>query len=314
MEIRFLSHGSIKTGGYRHELFLAQTLEQNNVNHVLKVLRKPYDAQGARHLKLQWWGFKNTYSEMVVVGGRLALVALLRNVFSRNRIYIVLHHFDTEDGKSTALQLYYASLFHFLSCFKKRVQVIAVSPYFQAFFQQKLERDILLFPNFFDTQYLSKFSTTHKKKLICLGQWSKKNSAEIFVLAELLTRRGYECYFSSLNKDMAGQKEHYKIICFETYESYLQPLAECIYTIAFPAINEGWNRIAHESILVGTTAIGFKKGGLGNLLVESNMLSVHSAEEALALILSDIHPKANQSFIEKYDIAKAPLWLRYFPA
>lgn len=314
MEIRYLSHGSIKTGGYRHELFLAQTLEQNNINHVLKVLRKPYDVQGAEHLKLQWWGFKNTFSKMVVVGGRLALVALLRNVFSRNRIYIVLHHFDTEDGKSTALKLYYDCLFHLIAYFKKRVQIVVVSPYFQTFFQQQLERDILLFPNFFDTQYLSEFSTTHKKMLICLGQWSEKNSAEIFVLAELLTMRGYQCYFSSLNKNMAAQKEHYKITFIETYEGYLQQLAECRYTIAFPAINEGWNRVAHESILVGTTVIGLKKGGLGNLLEESNMLLVHSAVEALAFILSDIHPKANQSFIEKYDIAKAPSWLPHFPA
>lgn len=310
MEIRYLSQGAIKTGGYRHELFFAQELQRNIPLSSLKTLRLDQNFSGLSHLKMQWWGFKNSNSETTIVGFRLALVVLLRNLFSKNRIFIVLHNFDAEDGKPLLLQWYYSMLFRFIGFYNSRVSIIAVSPFFKLFFEQKLKREVFLFPNFFDTHYLENFKTLIKQKKIHLGQWSPKNSHEIFTLANSLKQNGYSCYFSSLDKKAVTQNEDYEVVYFDTYSSYLQQMAESLYTIAFPKVNEGWNRVAHESILVGTPVIGFNKGGLGDLLMESKMCIVTDAQSALDTILQNVKVSSEPAFLAKYDIANASIFLQ----
>ena len=163
MEISYLSQGAIKTGGYRHELFFAQELQRTIPSSSLKTLRLAQNFSGLSHLKMQWWGFKNSGSEITVVGIRLALVVLLRNLFSKNRIFIVLHNFDNEDGKSWSLKCYYKTLFRLINRFDNRVGIVTVSPFFKTFFEQKLKREVFLFPNFFDTHYLENFKTLIKQ-------------------------------------------------------------------------------------------------------------------------------------------------------
>ncbi len=305
MEIRYLSHGVTETGGYRHELFLAQELHRALHQSTFVLLRQRKIFSSLNHTKLQWWAFKNANAAILVITVRLALVTLLRNAFTNNRIYIVLHNYDEKDRKPKILALYYFLLFNVISCFHKRVRVVAVAPFFQAYFEQKLKRKIYLFPNFFDTSLLSKFKTPNKQNRIHLGQWSTKNSGDVFDLAQRLTNQGIHCYFSTLDARLAQRKDHYEIVSFDRYESYLVYMAESKFTLAFPAINEGWNRVAHESVLVGTTVIGFKKGGLGNLLEESTMFMVDHYDEALKIILEDKHAETSLQFIAKYDIKNA---------
>ncbi|MFI5222259.1 MAG: glycosyltransferase, partial [Bacteroidia bacterium] len=82
-----------------------------------------------------------------------------------------------------------------------------------------------------------------------------------------------------------------------------------LYTLAFTGINEGWNRIAHESILAGTDVIGVDSGGLGDLLKESGSMIANSAEEFANQIFENKRSKINEDFIEKYDETNAGKFL-----
>ena len=50
------------------------------------------------------------------------------------------------------------------------------------------------------------------------------------------------------------------------YEKYIQLLYVSDVTVILSKLNEGWNRVAHESVLCGTPVIGNGVGGLGELL------------------------------------------------
>jgi glycosyltransferase involved in cell wall biosynthesis len=82
------------------------------------------------------------------------------------------------------------------------------------------------------------------------------------------------------------QEGNVAIRYFESPENYLQEMAASLYTLALPLFNEGWNRVAHESILVGTPVIGYPKGGLADLLKQSNSHMAHHKEDVLHIILN----------------------------
>ena len=63
---------------------------------------------------------------------------------------------------------------------------------------------------------------------------------------------------------------------------------------------EGWNRVAHESFLVGTQVIGPKLGGLGDLLSGANGHIVASMEEAEAIIINQEVQLINYHFLDKF--------------
>lgn len=310
MEIRYLSHGKHETGGYRHGLFFAQQLHNKFEESTITVLRNKQTFRKLNHLKLQYWGFTNSSAALQVVPVRLAFISIFRNLFTKGRVFIIMHNYDETDGKGWLLRFYYHLLFIFLKMNSSgRFRVITDSPFFMDQFGKGIKLPIVLFPNFFDTQKLLVFRKERKDRKIHLGQWSEKNSPYIFVLAEQLSALSFECYFSTLNKNAQSTTKTYQISYFDTYDCYLEEMSKCAFSLALPSVNEGWNRVAHESILVGTTVIGFDKGGLGYLLREASMIIVKNIEEAYQKVLEGNHPKPSIAFIEKYDISNAAAFL-----
>ena len=109
-------------------------------------------------------------------------------------------------------------------------------------------------------------------------------------------------------KEEAGNFDGYDIV-FEDRENYLKNMSQSLYTIAFIAINEGWNRVSHESILVGTTLIGNDAGGLGDLLNESGSLIANQTQQFIDHILNNHQTQVEQNFIQKYDEQNAENFL-----
>jgi hypothetical protein len=110
-------------------------------------------------------------------------------------------------------------------------------------------------------------------------------------------------------KQEVGQFDGYDVV-FEDYETYLHNMAQSQYTLAFIGINEGWNRVAHESILVGTTLIGNDAGGLGDLIIESGSLMANDVEQFKKNILNQHQSVINKKFIERYDVSNANSFLQ----
>ncbi len=314
--IGHLSHGITETGGYRHEQQLLDAMTDFYVSHGLSVskhtIRIKQYFKGLGHLKLQWWSFINASFDVNIVVARCALSAMIRNCFNAKKILIVLHNYDQDDYKTGSLALYYRLLFWVLRSFSfKHVTVVAVSPFWVNEFKHLIHHKIpvFLFPNLFSPSAYYLYRTGIKQKQIHLGQYSLKNDPHVFELAKRLTAAGYTCYFSTLNQREQGKFEGYEVR-FSSFEHYLSDMASSEYTVAYIAVNEGWNRIAHESLLVGTPVIGVNKGGLGDLLKESGSLIASSVDEFFALIHSTQKGSPAIEFLNKYDTNTRYDWVK----
>ncbi len=308
MRIKYLSFGKFKTGGYRHETILYDSLVKYlSKNHSVKAEKlrlHRYFENPIAYLKLLWWAFKNADADINVVTSRLAIPAMIKNSRNNKQVWIVLHNYDPNDGKSEWMKLYYKWLFKRLkNTNHSRFKIITVSPFWKQYFKEEIGiTNTYIFPNLFDVKYYRKLATQEKNPWIHLGQLSSKNDPEIYKLAEELVKDGYYCYFSTLDANEVRQNGNFGIIKFDTFKDYLEQMAKCCCTLALTEVNEGWNRLAHESILVGTPVIGYDKGGLGDLLRESNSLVVRNIEEAYTCIREALWVLPDESFYEHYSL------------
>ena len=315
--IKYLSHGLHKTGGYRYEKYLFDEICQHyqNENFLVKTLsirKEKFYKSFFQHLYLFFWANLKSHANINIVVSRLAMPAILRNLLTHRKVLIIWHNYDENEAKSFALKCYYQCFFWILRNFHlKNVQIITGAHFWVDFFNQKINRKnkVSYFPNLFDNQFYKAFQTKQKHNQIHLGQWHPKNDPAIFQLAEKLHQNGFTCYFSSLDASQAKQEQYYTIKHFESFESYLQCMARSEYTIAFTQLNEGWNRLAHESILVDTNVIGYNKAGLGELLQLSNSFLVNSIDEALDIIIKKQHNQVPDDFIKSFDKGESKMYL-----
>ncbi len=314
LHIRLLRHGTVLTGGARFEEFLIDALENELIHNSFGVKKdKVVFARlfhGIQNVFLIAKGFFNSNANTNIVPARLALSSIARNWFSKKKTVIVLHNFDNTDGKSIFLNYYFKVLFSILKSNPKRVCIVCVSPFFQQFFQKEFSNlPVFHVPNLFQTGQYRNYGTAKNEKKILLGQYSLKNDISIYDLAKKLSKNGFECFFLSLNPKETGKFEDYEIK-YVSFDEYLNEMATSYCSLAFSGVDEGWPRMVHESILVGTPVIGYARGGLGDLLRESDSYIVRSVDETFDLIVSrKIELKVSDDFIKRYDVSKAPMYL-----
>lgn len=316
MRIHYLSYGIFRTGGYRHEMALFQSCSSHfsaRMATKAKAIRKHKLFQSPlAWIQLLIWAFINAGADINIVTARTAVSAILRNLRSNKQVWIVLHNFDPADGKSDMLSWYYKQLFRLLRKARhKRFKVIAVAPYWQKYFSQTLSLpNVFLFPNLFNNALYKPFAANAKNAWVHLGQFSSKNDPDIYALAKKLSRQGYYCYFSTLNPLEAKQGNgQYDVLYFLNFSGYLEHMSRSCCTLALPRLNEGWNRIAHESMLCGTPVVGYARGGLGDLLKESSSVAVKNADEAYSCIVQSLWVLPGSEFLDRYDISKAPSYI-----
>jgi len=316
-KIVYLSYGKFKTGGYRYESFFTDEIQKfieakGNETQVIKKRPERLFENPIAHIKLFFWAFFNCNGNINVIVARLALAGIFRNLFNKNKVLIVIHHNDENYSKSGTLKVHFYILFKILQIFRgNRFLIITGAQYWVEFFKVKIKCDkrVFLYPNLFDNKYYERFRVSKKEKRIHLGQYSKKNDPKIFELAARLSSKGYECYFSTNEKSRTMEKGEWSIKYFKEFEDYLKYMAECEYTLGLTYINEGWNRLVHESILIGTQVIGYNKAGLGEQLIMSNSLIAKDIFEVESYINDKKTTKVNPEFFERFNLDKSQIYL-----
>lgn len=195
----------------------------------------------------------------------------------------------------------------------KRFAVVAVSPFFHTLFRRLFpDIPVFLVHNLFEAAPYKAYIQPRDRKKILFGQVSFKNDEpELEKLASMLTPLGYYCYFLTMRPEEVGKFEHYEVKQVP-FDVYLNEMASSYCSLAFTKINEGWPRMVHESILVGTPVIGYDNGGLGNMLRQSNSYRVKNAQEAYELITGEIllEVRAPETFAPAYDTASVEGWMK----
>ena len=315
--ISHISSGVAETGGYRQEQSLLKALSNFynskgwTVTSQTKRAHRFY--KGIAHLTLLWHGFVRSNADINIVVWRMALPAILRNLLVRNhKILIPVHHYDEREITGMAGRVYFKTLMWILSKIHfSNVALISLSSSWNEYFTRLLngKNAVFMYPTLLSIRNYAPHKVTQKINRIYLGQYSSKKHPDIYIIANELTALGYQCYFSTLEKKQEGKFDSYEVK-YMSYQEYLEWMAQSKYTICFSGINEGWNRVAHESILVGTYVIANNAGGLGDLVRESGSLMAHSVDDIIRFVVANSIPELNESFIERYDEQHTSLWLK----
>lgn len=313
-KLLYISNGAYETGGYNHEQFLSKTLAQSeNLSYQEIRFRKQFKGP------MQWFilfckAFFSSKADVIVTVSRLAWPVYLRTIFSNTKILLVLHNHDENDGKRP---IFYQLLNAFLDRAPKkrgpRFRLVCISDYWKNYFNQKfaLEKQSLVFPNFFDIEKLIFFRGIAKKSpgLIHLGQWSDKiDKKSYLILMHALKQKGYAFYFSS---NQEKSHPNFPISYFEHQEAFHKQMAMAHATVVMNRVNEGWPRLVHESMLLGTPVITLNKGGIEPLVKMGNGYLVDSIEEILQVLITDLKP-IDYDALEKYSTNNTHLFLKPF--
>lgn len=256
-------------------------------------------------LKLWMFGFKHAVADVNITVQRLLLPVFLRSIFTRKKVLLVFHHYDAREQLSFAYHFNYKLILMLLRLNFSRLKVVVVADYWVDFLVSKgVDRtSVLIFPNLFNVADYDAVRQLNapKTNTIYLGQYGLKQHSLVFELAALLTSQGYTCVFSTNNKNEVKQTPTYQVVQF-LYADYLLFIATCKYTVCVSCFNEGWNRTAHESLLLGTPVIGNQSGGLTQLLTEANQHLVSTAQQAFDIITKNTPNSIPQSFVQRYHI------------
>ena len=276
------------------------------LNANLKINRADQDFKGFKGFLNLWrFGFKHAVADVNITVQRLLLPVFLRSIFNRKKVLLVFHHYDEREQLSFAYHLNYKLILMLLRLNHPRLKVVVVANFWVDFLvKQGVDKEtILVFPNLFNVSDYEAIEQQNvsKTNTIYMGQYGIKQHPLVFELAALLTLQGYSCVFSTNNKNEVKQTSTYQVVQF-LYTDYLLFIATCKYTVCVSCFNEGWNRTAHESLLLGTPVIGNQSGGLTQLLTEANQHQVTTAQQAFDIITQNNPISIPQSFVQRYHI------------
>lgn len=310
MKITYLSHGLNETGGYRHEKHLTETISEeiNNCGICYKEIRFRKNYKGIiGWLKLFFNGFFNAKGDIIITVARLAWPVYFKTLFSKTKIILVLHNYDELDGKPG---LYYKLLNFFLSKAKtkyKRIKIVVVSKYWQNYLFDKKNIESEVFYNYFENGKYLFFKDIVKKnpKQIHFGQWSEKIDKKAYhLLWHELKQLGFTCYFSSNVK--VGRTD-LPVEYFQHTEAYLKKMALSKFTVILNKVNEGWNRVAHESLLCGTQVITNDDAGPKELIGIANGYFETEINSIVEIIKSVELKTIDFEALEQFDIKNSKL-------
>jgi glycosyltransferase involved in cell wall biosynthesis len=228
--------------------------------------------------------FAADHNAVVITVARLAWLVRLKQLFGNGKLLLVLHNYDPNDGKP---RLFYALLASFLRHAAKngnKIRVVAVAPYWQRFFEERFMLHAVLFPNFFDANTLQIIGNSGRKnpKLIHFGMFSEKADLKKYIiLYHLLKNNGFVCYFSSPVPVFCPDLP---VSVFQKHGDYLKQVAGSAATVILNKTIEGWSRVAHESILLGTPVIASSGGGLEELVRLSGGCVCDNPEDVVSII------------------------------
>lgn len=235
---------------------------------------------------------------------RLFFPVLFSAIFRNRKVAVFLHHYDKQEHNSLFYHLNFRLMLYLLQLNLHRLKVVVVADYWRNWLlMQGVNKDsIYTIPNLFNYEvYQSIKTSSPKKQQIYLGQYSVKQHPMVFELAETLAQHGFTCFFTTPYKGAAQIFPAYSVKHL-SFEEYLKEIAASLYTVCLSSFNEGWNRTAHESLLLGTPLIGNKVGGLGQLLDEAQQPIVSTKEEVIALILQKQNIHIPHEFLMRYHI------------
>jgi glycosyltransferase involved in cell wall biosynthesis len=187
----------------------------------------------------------------------------------------IVHHLDPViENKSWKHRWYFNTLKNNL---KKLDATITVSEYWKDELIKIGAKNVNVIYNSFDiskyadngtkNDFKEKHQIANDKKLIYIGNALREKG--VYEVYEALKEKGYELIMSGPINNAPNIPIRYVNL---KKDEYIKMLKACDVTISMSRMIEGWNRIAHESLLCNTPVIGNGTGGMMELLKKGNQI------------------------------------------
>lgn len=215
-----------------------------------------------------------------------------------NKKILILHHYDSEENVHAFLNPLLKN--RLLSSLKKFDLIIVVSTYWKNFFSSYVSTEKIqviynsfdvdkinnIISNFNKTEFIKKYNIPENKIVVYAG-----NALKIKGYDEVIKQLTDEKYFviTSGNKDEDAALENLHLTL--NYTEYIQLLCCVDVTVIFSKFQEGWNRIAHESLLCKTPVIGRDVAGMGELLHNAKQTVIKDGDNLPQLIEAALNNK-----------------------
>lgn len=285
-----------RSGGARYQSMIIDTLRDRYDVEVFYMYYKEHmeeniGKRAIRFLKMAWTSrYKNFDANLCLLDRRTMF--LFRRLPGVKYIGIN-HHYDTRKihGAFTRSITAVTTLVGV-----PRVDVlVAVSKYWQSRFLEMGAKNVQVIYNAFDVDnisrtelgdFLNRYNIPMDRPIIYIGMDSEdKGAIDVY---EALKDRGYLLITS-------GHKTT-KINCLNLdlpYQDYLRLLSASTVAVTLSSMPEGWSRVAHEAMLVGTPVIGSGVAGMRELLQGGRQIICNKSSE-LPNIVADILTNPNQ--------------------
>lgn len=203
----------------------------------------------------------------------------------------IFHHYDINETNKKIKWKRLADNF-IKNCIHNNINVVVVSKYWKDYLQSKGISNIEIIYNSFDAslyiasklrgQFL-KDNGLNENPIIYIGKNSHVKSKKTYQLIKELSNK-YQIVTTGKNIEFEGP-----INLDLSFYDYVNLLYYSSLTILLTPFEEGWSRIAHESILCGTPVIGNGSGGMKELLELTNQRVRESNELSLDEIKSIVN-------------------------
>lgn len=200
------------------------------------------------------------------------VIRAMNHVFfmeSHPKQLVIAYHYDTAFCHPLVKAHHYLTLKSLIANKDKVHRLIVISQFWKDYFFHLGFKNIeTIYCGFdhkefqIDDAKLNKFKDQHGfqgKKVIYIGNSQRKKGADI--VYEQLKDQGY-LLVTSGNKDVDLPCLNLQL----SHEDYLCLLKTSSAVITYSQFKEGWNRVAHEAMLMGVPVIGSGLGGMGELL------------------------------------------------
>ncbi|WP_288955310.1 hypothetical protein [uncultured Polaribacter sp.] len=228
----------------------------------------------------------------------------------KSKNYIIIHHIDS--SYSSKLSIYFHKItFYWLRKNKNLFhKVIAVSEYWKNHLIKVYNFNFVeVIYNSFD---LNDYKIDNEEKKSFFKKYNL-DSKPIIYIGNAQEKKGVIDVFNSLKEVNAhiitSGRPQVKIDCLNlnlSHREYLVLLSVSKIVITMSKFLEGWNRTAHEAILLNTTVIGSGKGGMRELLEKSSQFIIKDFDLLKDLVLEILgnnkEESKNSDFINSLDL------------
>ena len=243
--------------------------------------------------------------------GSIVIKSPMAIAFSKNNKNIVnigiIHHID----KPTSLKnLIYNQLI--IKKSRDLDYIVTVSEYWKKKLNSYGCHNVRVIHNSYD---VNTYNIKQSEAMEVLKKYKIPTDKPIIYIGNALKEKGAIQVYNALKNQnytliMTGNSNQLDIpvrcIYFDE-KDYRKFLKATDLVITMSLMNEGWNRIAHEAMLVGTPVIGNGSGGMSDLLVNGDQTIIRnhdllSPEVKRVLKNKDIIGKNGKEYVKRFDL------------